>query len=57
MDGDLHIANLEEGHHYAMVKLTCPRSTSRRHGTHWDLNFGRRIHIPHRVPRYHGPMK
>ena len=38
-----------------MVKLTYPRSTSRGHGTPWDLNSGRGIRIPHWVPLYHGP--
>ena len=32
-----------------MVELTYPRSTSRGHGTRWDLNTGRGIRIPHRV--------
>ena len=40
-----------------MVKLTYPRSTSRNHGTRWDLNSCRGIRIPHRVPLYHGPIK
>ena len=35
------------GHHWVMVKLTCPRSTSRGYGTRWDLNSGHLIRIPH----------
>ena len=38
-----------------MVKLTYPRSTSRSRGTRWDLNSGRGIRIPQRVPPYHRP--
>ena len=27
------------------------------YGTRWELNSGRAIRIPHRVPSYHGPTK
>ena len=33
-----------------MAKLTCPRSTSRGFNTRWELNSGRGIRIPSRVP-------
>ena len=39
-----------------MVKLTCPRPTSRGHGTCWDLSSGCTIRIPNWVPLYHGPI-
>ena len=39
-----------------MVKLTCPRSTSRAHGTLWELNSSRRICISHRIALEHGSI-
>ena len=38
-----------------MVKLTCPRSTSRGIWHSLELNPGRRTRSPHQVPLYHGP--
>ena len=41
----------------AMVKLTCPRSTSRDiWHTRWELKPGQGVPIPQRVSLYHGPI-
>ena len=37
-----------------MVKLTCQHHVV--FGTCWELNSGRGIRIPHRVPLHHGPI-
>ena len=49
------IASLEGDWYLVMVKLTCPRSTSRGHGTRWHLNSGSGIRLPHQISLYHGP--
>ena len=57
VDGDLLnsvLLILEEATE-AMVKLTCQHHVV--FGTRWELNPGRGILIPHRVPLYHGPSK
>ena len=39
-----------------MVELTCPRSNHVVFGTRWELNPGRGIRIPNRVPLHYGPI-
>ena len=56
-NGYYYVYTSDRGGHRGYSKVDLPKQHHLVFGTRWELNPGRGIHIPHRVPLHHGSNK